>query len=74
MAAAAAGAGRAEVERARSVAGVADLRKGHMALDCRRTVSMVALGGATSKKDVVSVKARRYMRNTKLLVENQNFV
>lgn len=35
-------AGRVEVERARRVAGDAFFMKGHMALDCRRTASMVA--------------------------------
>lgn len=35
-------AGRVEVERARRVAGDAFFMKGHMALDCRRTASMLA--------------------------------
>lgn len=35
-------AGRVEVDRARKVAGEAFFMKGHMALDCRRTASMVA--------------------------------
>jgi len=42
------GAGRVEVDSARRVAGEAFFRKGHMALDCRRTASMVvglSLGG-----------------------------
>lgn len=34
-------AGRAEVDRARRVAGEADFRNGHMALDWRRMVSMI---------------------------------
>lgn len=37
------GAGRVDVDRARSVAGDAFLRNGHMALDCRKTASMVRL-------------------------------
>lgn len=32
--------GRTEVDMARSVAGDADFKKGHMALDWRRTASM----------------------------------
>ena len=34
------GLGRADVDRARRVAGDADLRNGHMALDCRMMLSM----------------------------------
>lgn len=41
--AAAGSAGRVEVERARRVAGEAFFRNGHMALDCRRTASMMAM-------------------------------
>lgn len=35
------GAGRVEVDSARRVAGEAFFKKGHMALDCRRTASMM---------------------------------
>lgn len=53
-------AGRVEVERARRVAGDAFFMKGHMALDCRRTASMLAAsigvsGACSDRRGVVRV-------------------
>lgn len=46
------GAGRVEEDKARKVAGEAFFRKGHMALDCRRTASMM---GSSRASNVVYV-------------------
>lgn len=64
-------AGRVDVDKARKVAGDAFFRKGHMALDCRRTASMVIHDGIESVKswvELVGGRRKQYRGQRQLLL------